>query len=197
MLSNIATFWPPNPGPQQTETGTKTRQTYFDTALVESLADLHEPAWWSGLRISTPHKMGFHVRLLRRDGSPVFESADEWTQPSGEWRNFPWPIPAAMGRELGIRLEVVPIDPADNGMLVVLTTCFHELPLMGPRDRYLFVNAEGAALQIWDGKRHISSSPQRGPPPAWRTIHSVVPPLLEKWTGALDFCIHDWTETVS
>ena len=195
MLTTIATIWPPAPGPQ---TGTKTLHG-TGPVLTERLHDLHDPAWWSGVRVATVEPMGFQIRLLKGDGSTVFDLAADactWVQNTGSWVQFPWPIPAAMGKALDMKLEVTTIDGSNTFMSVV--TCFHELPLMPLRDRYLFVNADGRILQVWNGGKLLDGTPDRGLPPVWRTIHHVVPPtrLLSDWSDETLFCIHEWDEIV-
>jgi len=197
MLTTVATLWPPAPGPQQTQTGTKTMHG-TGPVLIEKLNDLHEPAWWSGVRVVTAEPMGFRIRLLKGDGSPVFDLAEEactWVQNSGSWVQFPWAIPAAMGKAIDMKLEVSALK--GSGLFTAVTCCFHELPNLKLRDRYLFMNAEGGFLHVWNGFKKEDGAPGRGLQPVWRTIHGVIPPtqMLTDWNNS-DFCIHEWSDKV-
>jgi len=171
----------------------------YGPTLTESLADLHEPAWWSGVRVATVVPAGFQVRLLKGDGSPVFDLAAEactWVQNTHSWVQFPWAIPAAMGKALDMKLEVTILEESFPFMEVI--TCFHELPQMPPRDSYLFTNTSGSLLQVWNGVKKKDGTPDRGLSPAWRTIHRIVPPmrLLQGWDDNAHFCVHEWDEVV-
>ena len=203
MLTNIATMWPPAPSPEQPQTGTKTKhENTTDSIIVESLADLHEPAWWSGVRVAVHnHENGVQVRLLKGDGTPVFDSEPDtcdWFQNTDTWVKFPWPIPAAMARTLDIKLEVTVLEPAAGAEpFVALTTCFHEMPHMPTRDHYLFVNGDGRPVHVWNGVKRLDGTPHLRVEPEWRKIHWVVPPsaYLFSWETKA-FCIHAWTEHV-
>ena len=197
MLKTVTTLWPPPPGSVQT--GTKTKLGY-GPKIIESLNDLHEPAWWTGVRVATVVPMGFYVHLLKGDGTPVIDLATEactWVQTTHSWVQFPWAIPAGMAKALDMKLEITTIDGSAPFMEVI--TCFHELPQMPTNDRYLFTDAEGQLLQVWNGKILKDGTPDRGTPPVWRTLHHIVPPprLLQNWTGDTVFCVHEWDETVS
>lgn len=196
MLTSIVTTWPPAPGPQQTQTGTKTQQ---GKGLVEmSLADLHTPAWWTGIRLTTVVPTGFYVRLLKGDGSSVFDLATEdctWIQNTGSWVQFPWAIPAAMAKALDMKLRIQTVGGSEPHVSV--TVCFHELQ-MPVKDNYLFMNARRELLQVWNGTKLQDGTPDRGMQPVWHTIHYVVPPmrLLPDWDDTMLFCIHNWNELV-
>ena len=199
MLSDIATLWPPQPGPNQTQTGTKTKHPVRNSAVSESLTDLHKPAWWTGVRVNVPdtgHDVYAYVSLVKADGSPVFATGCEWVQPTRVWYQFPWAIPAAMGKALGIRVDVRLMDNEEH--YIGLTTCFHEMPLLPPNDRYLFISAAGTVIQQWNGLQDVYGTPAHGDAPVWRTIHRLVPPseLLDTWDDNKMFCIHDWSEVV-
>lgn len=178
MLSDIRSSWPPT-----AQTGTK---KVFGTTM--SLANLHTPGWWTGIRISLPEDATFQVRLHTMTG-PVFQiPGSEWTQPNQVWVPFPWPIPAAMATAMDIQVSV--------STKAQITCCFHELPRMRPTDKYLFLHGSSMIHQ-WNGRQNLWGTPRSGAPPVWRTIHQIVPPMatiLEGWNNAV-FCIHDWTET--
>ena len=87
MLSDIRLCWPPNPGPEQPQTGTKTVCVPAQKVVTESMVGLHESAWWTGLRISTLNQPNpdflYRVQLLRSGGEPAFDAVPhlcEWIQ---------------------------------------------------------------------------------------------------------------------
>lgn len=169
--------------------------------VCESLADLHEPAWWSGVRVWAARPVELRITLTKGDDTPVFDLAPEmctWTQATGEARPLPWAIPAAMGKALNVKVRVSFVNPEDDDLFVVVTVYFHELPQMLPRERYLYMANDGSIIQVWDGKKREDGTPNRGPPPTWRTIHRVVPPteMLADWNDHTVFCIHEWSEKV-
>jgi len=215
MLSNLQTFWPPRPGPREPQTGTKISDHTATTVdpIRENLTDLHEPAWWSGIRVTVSthnHRIDRGqacVRLIKADGSPAFDLAPtecEWIQTYNTWTKFPWAIPAAMATTLDLRIEVTLLDVPNSPSFARLTACFHEMPFLRPRDRYLFVDSGGKILQQWNGRQHAdgvpgrNNTPGRGDNPVWRTIHHVVPPssMLQDWDDTTVFCVHDWDEIV-
>jgi len=203
--------WPPIIG--DPTIGTKTLHPIKSRIVAEDLSDLHEPAWWSGVRVSiaTPSQVlddaVFHVRLTKRDCTPAIDMAPcEWFQTAREWHMFPWLIPAAMGKELNLRLEVALVEDAEisainENLYIGLTTCFHEMPYMPPRDSYLFVNDEGKILQMWNGRQRVDGVPSfgnhlpRGDLPVWRKNHRVIQPSW-KWDANKLFCISDWDDIV-
>jgi hypothetical protein len=199
MLSSINALWPPS-GPK---TGTKTLRPARQLHATENLGDLHEPAWWSGVRIyaATPSQTlrGLHaqVRLIKADRTPAIDLAScEWTQEISVWTKFPWAIPAAMAKELGLTLEarLIPTEETEGlnePIYIGITTCFHELPLMKPHDCYLFVDSDGRVLHQWNGLQQTDGTPYRGAPPVWRTSHRVVQPL-SILKNDVTVCIHDW-----
>lgn len=191
----IRTLWPPPPDSSQVGKTTK----MGTGPIIQSLADLHEPAWWTGVRVAAMAPKEFNVRLLKGDGTPVFDHAADtctWVQNANTWIQFPWAIPAAMGKALDIKLEITVTDGSAPFMDVAV--CFHELPLMSTKDRYFFADAEGRLLQVWNGKIQKDGTPDRGPPPIWRTIYRIIPPtrLLDEYPDSV-LCVHEWNEIVN
>jgi len=173
----------------------------------ESLVGLHNPAWWTGVRltVSEPEykEAQFRVRLLTEDGLPAFgvaPQACEWTQLNRQWCAFPWPIPAAAATDIELVAEITFLD-SDQPVFASIVFSFHEMKLMAVRDRYLFITEKGNIVQQWNGRRHSWGSPLSGAPPEWRTTHSVVPPMsmiLDTYGWEDDvFCIHEWDERYS
>ena len=184
MLSDIRNSWPPSPS---TTTGTKKG---FGTTM--SLAGLHTPGWWTGVRISLPEDATFRVRLHTETGLAFASESGscEWTQANQVWVPLPWPIPAAMATAMDIRVSI--------STEAYITCCFHELPRMRPTDKYLFMHGSSMIHQ-WNGRQNAWGNAREGVPPVWRTIHQVVPPMttiLKGWDNRV-FCIHDWSETLS
>ena len=204
--------WPPVAG--DPTVGTKTLHPQYNKRIVEEkLSDLHEPAWWSGVRVAvatptrTLENVHVHVRLMKSDRTPAIDLGScDWVQVTNTWTKFPWAIPAAMATTLDLRLEVMivedeNVEAVNEPLYITVKTCFHEMPHMLPRDNYLFVNDEGHILQFWNGRQHVDGVPPcgdhpgRGDHPVWRTIHRVVAPLW-MWDEATIFCVHEWDEVV-
>jgi hypothetical protein len=199
MLSNIVTLWPPRPSPQQPETGTKTLGEENTT-----LTDLHEPAWWTGLKLAAGTRTGrvedasYWVRLLRADGKPVFDGdahTCEWVQNVSTWHAFPWPIPAAMAKAVGARLEITAVDP-DNAVFMVATACFHELDRLDTNDMYVFTDEQDYPVHLWNGRQQADGSKLRGDlsPSGSRVPHVVIPPtrLISVWSNNLRVRVNTW-----
>ena len=189
-------IWPPIDDPT---IGIKTLHPQDAHCVTETLANLHEPAWWSGVRVSVISARDrdpvVHVRLVKPDGTPAIDRGIcEWFQNTDTWILFPWAIPAAMATKLDLRLVVTLVDPVEP-VYIGVKTCFHEMPYMPPRDKYLFVDDAGCVLHYWNGRLHADGTPSRGHPPTWRTIHRVILPSW-KWNDNRMFCIHAWDEIV-
>jgi hypothetical protein len=205
MLSAIAAHWPPAPGPNQPETGHKTLNQQHAGTYRETLVGLHEPAWWTGLRLATPANqppMQFRVRLLKLHDEPAFKMAADvctWTQASGEWVQFPWAIPAMMANIMGLQLEITPLDMPAAGAWINTRIAFHEVPDILSYERLLFFNENGKVQHFWDGRQHVWGNPQEGAEPRWQTIHTPVPPSsrLGGWNDNRLFCIHEWDEVLN
>jgi len=178
MISSIAHTWPPTPGPDQTNTGWRT--TFFEGAeSLESMADLHEGTWWTGVRLASPNPNDeFHIKIVDSAGIEIFGS---WTQRSYEWIPLPWPIPGSMAKHLGLGLQITSATPAPA--IVGCKISFHDLPLTPQDGRFLFVEEGGAALLFWNGEAKIWGTPYDGRIPDWGFPHFVVPPLASLLDG--------------
>ena len=203
MLADICARWPPQPGPNEPQTGTKRTAARVPVTYTETLIGLHNPAWWTGLKISHDQELPpleFRVRLLDHHSMELFDYGNQWTQASHQWTPFPWPIPAAMATTMGLHLEITSISDSTDSHFLITTTGFQEMRDLLVRDRYLFVTADGSAIGHWNGltKEHDAGSL------SVRCLHHVVPPmdyLLNKnqnqnHNSFIPFCIHDWTERV-
>lgn len=182
MLSDIVV--PPLPA----DLGYKASFHVEGTSISESLADLHAPAWWSGVKViasKTPDTI-FNMQMIAGD-HVLFE----WTQRGdATWVPLPWPIPAAAGKDMDLRL----VASASEPLIFAMKTCFHELPGMQMRDRYLFVTKEGRPVLFWDGVKHTWNVPERdGDPPTWRTLHWLVRPTGQGGASETG-CFHAWDE---
>jgi len=184
MLSDIRLSWPP----VSSQTGTKSSG---NTTI--SLTDLHTGAWWTGVRISG--QSPYRVRLHSEEGVAFGYAPDtcEWIQSNG-WYPFPWPIPAAMAKAMGLHITITPLDNIPRP--IHLVCCFHELPQMNVHDKYLFMDPSGTLVHQWNGRKHVWGTPTSGEEPIWRTVHILVPPmqvLLNHWSDDV-FCVHEWSE---
>lgn len=163
MLSNIRDLWPK-------QTGTRTARS------VLSLHDLQAPGWWTGVKVETEAEV--QVQLRTEKGS-----LESWTQGPG-WHPLPWPIPAAMGKAMGLYIEVTGKDHP-------VTVGYCDLHLIDSNDRFLFTRGR-SVVHHWNGRHRTWGDP------TWRTIHRLVPPMsviLDGWNDDV-FCIHSWDEEV-
>ena len=203
MLSNITTIWPPNPSPEQPQTGTKSLFATLSNPVTESLADLHTGAWWSGIKITASmagqiqaHAQ-FRVRLITAGGLPAFDAAPdacEWVQSNTQWRKLPWPISAEMAKAMDLRIQVTLLDHPQN-TLISLKLSFHELPLMPMADHYMFIDAHGTPMHHWNGVQGVDGSRFRGDPPPWGSPHHIVPlsqNISAGWDLGGAFIFHSW-----
>jgi len=189
-------------GTKSNQIGTKTVFSVVKMPHMESLSGLHNPAWWTGIRIAGLDS-SYRVRLVTSNNVLFFElPVSEWTQGDREWVYFPWAIPAMMATTMGLFVEVRALDPSPRPLTIVLG--FHELPLLPVHDRYIFVTNDGAALAHWDGVSHRfgCKNIHIGYEPAYCCLHRVVPPTpyllaTQAWDDNKLFCIHAWAEIVN
>ena len=197
MLSDIVRSWPPRPGPEEVHTGYKQTLMRPDSVFgfTETLDDLHEPAWWTGVKLITTdadaERAVFTLRLMDRYGQPFFHEAPVWDQRANVWTPFPWPIPEAFAALRGLRLRVSRID-SDEPLFMSMRTCFHDMSLMSPLAPYIFLDTEEKPILYWDGLRW--GSPQSGSLP--RLTYTPIPPfeklsgwndtllMLDRWPGS-------------
>ena len=164
----------------------------------ETLVGLHEPAWWTGVRIGGAGQ--FRVRLLKIHDQPAFPDAPEecsWIQTGSSWRPFPWAIPAAMASHMGMTIEVEAVQ--SNPEPVSMRIAFHEMRSMPTRDRYLFVRDDGAIAHMWNGRQRTWGCPTEGDQPLWNSLHIPIPTMARllsnrPWPDNRIFCIHAWDE---
>jgi hypothetical protein len=163
----------------------------------EELDSLHEPAWWTGVRVYTPGDPRVcSMRLVREGGSlgPAFE----WTQPTGVWTAFPWPIAAHIGKAMGLRLELRFTE--EEAIPVSLRVCFHEMPDMPNDIPYLFFDTNGFSVAAWNpSQKEFVLRGSEGA--AWNSIHYLVPKMIRlltspSWDDDRLVCFHEWTERV-
>ena len=197
MLSSVRTAWPPEPGPEQA-TGYKQFMGDVFEAHSESLDSLHEPAWWTGVRVYTPGEPRVcSIRLVGRNGPLGREF--EWNQPTGVWTAFPWPIAAHIGKAMGLCLELQFIA-VEEAIPVSLRICFHEMPDMPNDVPYLFFDTNGSAVAAWHAsQQEFVLRGSEGA--AWNSIHFLVPRMNRlltspSWDDDRLVCFHDWSERV-
>ena len=186
MISNITTIWPPNPGTDQPQTGTKSRFVTVSTDYIEeSLTDLHTPAWWSGIHISASitgrilEDAQFRVRLITASGRPAFDAAPdacEWEQADSVWQKLPWPISAAMAKTMDLRIQITPLScPRD--VFLIIKTSFHEMPLMPVHAHYVYLDSHDVPIHCWNGVQNVEGTQHRNvDAPSWGCEHHRVPP---------------------
>jgi hypothetical protein len=102
-----------------------------------------------------------------------------------------------MATEMNMSVKITSVDAGPSDTLCVVLT-FQELPIT---DKFLFATEQGAIVQYWNAKTHVAGSRLGGKEPAWRTLHTIVPPMSRllspvEWNDAKPFCIHEWGELV-
>jgi len=131
ILPKLRTVWPPDL--QREATGYKRKSGEFTgETLVESLDDLHEHAWWTGLKIvvgglpDPQEQREFLVTLVDTEGVLCTLRVL-----SGEAQPFQWALPAHVAKERSIQLHIAPVLPNPIPYVNVITY-FHEMPAMDP-----------------------------------------------------------------
>lgn len=173
-------------------------------AWGETLAGLHTPAWWTGLRLvaaggwNTVYRVKLR-KIWNQPGFPFIPNECEWTQVSGDWHPLPYALPAKMATLMGLELVISPTENAPAGLITSVKISFQELPDLREKDRYLFCDDEGRLVHMWNGRHQSWGTPDEGEQPLWRQLHTVVPTM--KWLLHMPwndqpFCIHDWNERV-
>ena len=152
--------------------GTMTHHGLINPGHKEIMAGLHNPAWWTHVRLISPiAEAQFFVRLLKRDGEIAFTNKPcVWTQNSGQTRYLPWAIPAKLADAMGLYLDITCLE-SDVATFVTRVIGFHEMPHLSPYDRYLFVDGSGHIVMAWEGQFQV------WPEPAWGEPHRIVMPL--------------------
>lgn len=147
--------------------------------LTESLADLHDGACWTGVKVASERQVV--TVTLKSHGSPLMT----WSQPANTLEPLPFPFPSWMAKEMDLTLEV---SVSGNSLISVIVV-IHEINVP-KNDRYLFVS-EGVPLYHWNGassKREFL---------AVKKLHIRVPSVSAILNGEdiSVVCIHEWSET--
>jgi hypothetical protein len=135
VQSILRTVWPPSL--ENPESGYKTKRTeYTGATITESLNDLHEHAWWTGLKIvvgGVDTNPEFLVTLFDSEG--VLSTL---RVRAGEAQPFQWALPANVTHDREIGLHIAPIlsDPIPY---VNVITYFHEMPPLHPLPSMIFI----------------------------------------------------------
>ena len=158
MLSDLQNHWPPTfPDVSGEDTpdphvGHRTTFGQIVGTQREALFELHEGAWWTGCRFGVPPdepSRTIRCEILVNSGEEVFH---EWTQETGEWHLFPWPIPAAFAREHGMVLSVTLYDVVNPPVMLSRRIAFQEMPGMPRGAYYMFVDGDDGFTRLaWDG----------------------------------------------
>ena len=129
ILPKLRTVWPPDL--QRAETGYKTKSCEFDgPTIVQTLDDLHEHAWWTGLKIvvgglpDPEERREFLVTLADTEGVLCTLRIL-----SGEAQPFQWALPAHVATMRSIQLHIAPVMPNPIPYVNVIAY-FHEMPAL-------------------------------------------------------------------
>lgn len=179
----------------------------MDVYCRETLHDLHPGAWWTGLRILAPRNTSarFKVKVIRNDGERIWP---DWRQDAGDWEPFPWPIPAAMAREMGLCIKIKQVGGDVNGCIFTRRVMsFLECPDMSAGESLLFVDDDGDLYGYWDGAQErygarADDDEADNPTPRWGADHTVVPlssQLITRtdWHTYRTFQPSSWSSRVS
>jgi len=207
MIGNLCDAWPPAseeaPDPHQ---GTKTTDGYMDVRLRETLHDLHDGAWWTGVKVLAPghSSASFRIKVVQNDGTKLWPA---WNQDANDWNPLPWPIPAIMAREMGLCLNIKQVDSDTNGCIFTRRVLsFLECPDMSDGKSLLFVDEDGDLRGYWDTTQgrygaYAERTMRENPTPRWGSEHTVVPPtdrLITRrdWSDYRTFTPTNWSSCV-
>lgn len=206
-LEQICDAWPPaSESAPAVNQGTKTLDGYMDGKIRETLHDLHDGAWWTGIKISAPRRgtASFKVKVVKNDGTKLWPS---WTQNEGDWTHFPWPVPAVVARELGLCVQIKQVDSDTNGCIFTRRVLsFVECPGISAEEPLLFVDDDGDIRGYWDGAQgrfvHYSERDDTDVgTPHWGSPHTVVPMMDDlvtrrNWLSYRTFTPTSWSSSV-
>ena len=106
----------------------------LDTMKV-SMTDLHQGAWWTGLRLDVPTSSQeflvteFLVTLVDLEG--IISSLHIMT---GESQPFQWALPAHVAQQRQMMLHIIPVSPESGPIpFFQIKLFFEELPPINPR----------------------------------------------------------------
>jgi hypothetical protein len=207
MLGQLCDAWPPaSESAPAANQGTRTTDGFMDIYCIEPLHDLHDGAWWTGLKILAPRNPSarFKVKIIRNDGERI---GPDWQQDANDWQTFPWPIPAAMARDMGLCIKIKQIDSGANGCILTRRVMsFLECPDMSGGESLLFVDDDGDLYGYWDARQirygsRYDRDTQDNPTPRWGEEHTVVPmssQLITRrdWDLYRTFTPEDWDSRV-
>lgn len=182
-MSEIASVWPPEPGPGQRTTGLKTIPGQIYDGHRETLVGLHDTAWWTGFQLKCPDApdIEFFIHLKSEVAPLPFGLAMAWFQKAGDWQPLPWAIPASFATAMRLHLEIMPIGLTPNTPLWVARRIgFHELGKdASPTGRYVFTHTDGQICATWDENFSAWAIKEHGHVPVWGEAYTVVPPLRD------------------
>ena len=106
-----------------------------------SMTDLHQGAWWTGLRLDVPTSSQeflvteFLVTLVDLEG--IISSLRIMT---GEWQPFQWAIPAHVAQQRQMLLDITPVSPVSDPIpFLQIKLCFEDLPRLNPKTALHFL----------------------------------------------------------
>jgi len=172
--------------------GTKTGHGLIGPNHKEMMSGLHNPAWWTHLRLATPYYPDgqFLVRLLKTGGEVAFTNGTcVWTQTAGRNHYLPWAIPATLADEMGLYFEITCLE-TDLPTFVTRIIGFHEMPHLSPYDHYLFVDGSGHIIMGWGGQFRV------WPEPAWGEAHKIVTPLNYSDSVSREYYPTGWLDRI-
>jgi hypothetical protein len=178
MLSDIVRHWPPQPGDAHVGFKTCLRRFTQDTAEVfESLADLHSPAWWTGMKLVAENGavQRFQISVVYENSARLLFNIDahEWVQETNQWVPFPWPLPAEMSRRMNIQIIIRSLENIQPQYISVQLS-FQELAESTSRSNYLFTELR-SVLHYWNGVQQRGGEFFPDDPPDFVHVYTIVP----------------------
>jgi hypothetical protein len=179
MIHALHDSWPPSAEPVPSQ-GTRTTDGMMDVRLRETLHELHDGAWWTGVRVLAPTRPAarFRVKVIQNDGTKLWPA---WTQDAGDWHPLPFPIPAWVARGLGLCVNIKQVGDDVNGAIFTRRVLsFLECPEMSAEDCLLFVDDDGDIRNYWDARQERwgcieDREEAENPTPRWSEPHTVIP----------------------
>lgn len=194
MFGAIGAHWPPVAG--DSEVGWKHRVIHDVAYHTEELDGLHEPYWWTGLRIaatsmSNTVRGAASVHLRTGDGTTIAR----WTQEVGQWRPLPWPLPAKAAAQQRFALDISLDEPTTDAIAIYVSNQrLTEIPSV---PRFCFFDGSDALIALWAPDQELWCQPQvdAGVYPAWDTTYVLVPHRARPMNGEQVCIVSSWFST--
>lgn len=170
-LQDISALWPPVPSP------TVNMKTVIGPAtpvITIQMDDIHDPGWWTGIRIVAPVPSDYIVEIVANSAIPLPAGEYRWIQSAGPWMTLPWPIPAKMARAADLQLRIHTLASTEIAGLKCELSC-HDLEKEDVGGRYVFLGSTGRIAMHWNGALNGGGSTDSTLPLHRGVPHRIVP----------------------